>query len=339
MLVSEQIPAKLAPDVIKNSNLKMMHRMVAKEDRELMGDTMNLDLHQKRQAISLEMGEAIFYCEGLDRSLKVKIPLSRVKSQNAIIDNVAVYQKMLTNFYGNHLALLRKFSSCLNCSHYDKEECEKIKRDIEETSTSRNMEEIAVKFFIPYLLEPDRGNATEYLRSIIDMQDNSLHCMIAHLISYYINARGNFYDWSYPLMKKLKEEAEKEIISGDFSRIIGINCQQNMNKNKDRHAICNAYCNYICLFGYEGKVMAKNPLVHNRMIDLLNSPEYGNKFYQELVILIVDFLREYVPIDQNRHLNNLATCYLIQKLNEHQFSLSLQRRILDEFMKAIKNIG
>jgi Cdc6-like AAA superfamily ATPase len=85
VLVSEQIPAKLAPDVIKNSNLKIMHRMVAKEDRGLMGDTMNLDLHQKRQAVCLEVGEAIFFLRRLG-------PLS--KGQNPAIRS----QKSKRNF-------------------------------------------------------------------------------------------------------------------------------------------------------------------------------------------------------------------------------------------------
>lgn len=67
VLVSEQIPTKLAPDVIKNTATKIMHRLVAKEDREIMGDTMNMDFHQKRHAASLSSGDAIFFTEAQDR--------------------------------------------------------------------------------------------------------------------------------------------------------------------------------------------------------------------------------------------------------------------------------
>ena len=48
VFVSEQIPNKLARDVLKNTNLKVMHRLVAKDDRDIMGDTMNLNDEQKK---------------------------------------------------------------------------------------------------------------------------------------------------------------------------------------------------------------------------------------------------------------------------------------------------
>src|SRR5260221_11916547 len=36
VMVAEQIPSKLAPDVLKNTNLKIVHRLIAKDDRESM---------------------------------------------------------------------------------------------------------------------------------------------------------------------------------------------------------------------------------------------------------------------------------------------------------------
>ena len=48
IFISEQIPAKLVPDAIKNTNLKIVHRLVAKDDRDIIGDTINLTNSQKR---------------------------------------------------------------------------------------------------------------------------------------------------------------------------------------------------------------------------------------------------------------------------------------------------
>src|SRR6266849_7260316 len=46
VVVAEQIPSKLAPDVLKNTNLKIVHRLIAKDDRESIGQTMNLNEEQ-----------------------------------------------------------------------------------------------------------------------------------------------------------------------------------------------------------------------------------------------------------------------------------------------------
>jgi hypothetical protein len=42
-LILEQIPSKLASDAIKNTNLKIMHRVVSMDDRSTVGGAMNMD--------------------------------------------------------------------------------------------------------------------------------------------------------------------------------------------------------------------------------------------------------------------------------------------------------
>jgi len=75
IVVAEQIPAKLVPDVVKNTALKVVHRLPARDDRELVGAAMNLDDGQSRQVVSLEPGIAAVFADGMDRPLRVRIPL------------------------------------------------------------------------------------------------------------------------------------------------------------------------------------------------------------------------------------------------------------------------
>lgn len=91
VLIAEQIPVKLAPDAIKNTNLKLMHRMVSIDDREVLGGTMNLTEDQTRYAATLAPGEAIAWSEGLHRAALVRIPKLKDKSgaqKIAITDQV-----------------------------------------------------------------------------------------------------------------------------------------------------------------------------------------------------------------------------------------------------------
>jgi uncharacterized protein len=74
LLIAEQIPAKLVPDVVKNTALKIVHRLPAHDDRELVGATMNLDPEQSRQVVSFSPGVAAVFADGMDRPVRVQVP-------------------------------------------------------------------------------------------------------------------------------------------------------------------------------------------------------------------------------------------------------------------------
>ncbi len=74
VVVAEQIPAKLVPDVIKNTALKVVHRLPARDDRDLVGAAMNLDEDQSRQVVSLQPGVAAVFADGMDRPIRVTVP-------------------------------------------------------------------------------------------------------------------------------------------------------------------------------------------------------------------------------------------------------------------------
>lgn len=63
-IIAEQIATKLATDVVKNTALKIMHRTVSNDDRQVMGGAMNLDTQQLRQVVSLGLGEAVVHGGG-----------------------------------------------------------------------------------------------------------------------------------------------------------------------------------------------------------------------------------------------------------------------------------
>jgi uncharacterized protein len=76
IIIAEQIPAKLVPDAVKNTALKIMHRLPADDDRRLVGATMNLDDNQSRQVVSMVPGEAAVFGDGMDRPLRVRVPFA-----------------------------------------------------------------------------------------------------------------------------------------------------------------------------------------------------------------------------------------------------------------------
>ncbi len=74
IVVVEQIPSKLISDVIKNTALKIVHRLPAKDDREAVGATMNLSEDQSQYVVTLKPGMAAVFADGMDRPLLATMP-------------------------------------------------------------------------------------------------------------------------------------------------------------------------------------------------------------------------------------------------------------------------
>jgi hypothetical protein len=87
IIVVEQIPAKILPDVVKNSALKIVHRLPARDDRDLVGATMNLDDRQSDFVVSLEPGHAAVFADGMDRPVLVRVPLGEDRERAVASDS------------------------------------------------------------------------------------------------------------------------------------------------------------------------------------------------------------------------------------------------------------
>jgi hypothetical protein len=73
LVIAEQIPARLLPDAIKNTAVKVTHRLPAADDREAVGATMNATPQQSRYLVTLPPGQAAVFTDGMDFPVLVKI--------------------------------------------------------------------------------------------------------------------------------------------------------------------------------------------------------------------------------------------------------------------------
>lgn len=118
ILIADQVPAKLAPDTIKNTNLKILHRTVMKEDREVMGYAMNMTAEQIDYISSLRRGCAAVYAEGDSNPKLVMMPLMHGKqnrlSRGAVLEKCRSRLQSLMNDY----AVKYKYhKGCMMCEH------------------------------------------------------------------------------------------------------------------------------------------------------------------------------------------------------------------------------
>jgi hypothetical protein len=73
VIVSEQIPTKLAPDVIKNSSTKIVQRIVSADDQQIIANTIGISAGDALRLGTIEAGYAFCHKEGMSLPTIVKI--------------------------------------------------------------------------------------------------------------------------------------------------------------------------------------------------------------------------------------------------------------------------
>jgi hypothetical protein len=110
VLVAEQIPSKLAPDVLKNTNMKIVHRLIAQDDRQSIGQTMNLNMEQLNHLGILTPGMAAIFAEGADHAYLVR--MENYKRNISPLTDKAL-KKMSSNY-----ASIKDFQSIPDITEY-----------------------------------------------------------------------------------------------------------------------------------------------------------------------------------------------------------------------------
>ena len=73
LIIIDQIPSRLAPDAVKNTNIRIIHRLVARDDRDYIGLSINLEPHELDFLIGLPRGQVLFHREGMVRPAHVQV--------------------------------------------------------------------------------------------------------------------------------------------------------------------------------------------------------------------------------------------------------------------------
>ena len=83
LIIADQIPNKLTPDVLKNTNTKIIHRIFAADDKEAIGNTIMLKDEQKEFLSNLPAGRAVYFTTGTDKAIQIKIDRETDTSEQA----------------------------------------------------------------------------------------------------------------------------------------------------------------------------------------------------------------------------------------------------------------
>ena len=83
IIIADQLPTAMAPEVIKNTSLKLGHRMTSQDDRQLLGGTMSADDVQLERKATFSQGKTLCIYEGLLKPFELQMAQwSRVKEKD-----------------------------------------------------------------------------------------------------------------------------------------------------------------------------------------------------------------------------------------------------------------
>ncbi len=340
ILIAEQIPSKLAQDAIKNTNLKIMHRIVAKDDRDLMGDTMNLNEQQNKFISIMAKGEAAVFSEGFNEPFLVRVShyQSSSKKINPKVDSIQ--DKDVSRFMANKLRtldnVLGRHSGCKQCQY----KCA-YRDTANHLLSSQELISYFCKFIFAIIEKPDslttvfppfRDAVLIDLRDSLQKEEEVNEIMFCFLINAgesYIREKGRKYDLASKYLFALFNTYNNFInsyfaipvktqLSDDTRRYLNVfqRCyRESFATENGPFPGCNEFCKNRCFFKYDVE-----PLIKDNLKD---------KEYKE-IIRIKDLkqakarLREYcIETARNMTLGNngnspdfvenIALCFFIQK--------------------------
>jgi hypothetical protein len=214
VLIAEQIPTKLAPDAIKNTNLKIMHRVVAIDDREVMGGTMNLDERQLRVIAALQPGQAAAYAEGADSPYLIQIP--RQPEKDAATRKKVTDAEVATLMQGVRAGeLYEPVPGYARFLPLPPEKLAEVRDLAQEVVEHPEFTEQFARYFLSLVLAPRQAvygfnGLWEFIRRAAHvpqpLEKQVAVAVLLHALDHLLETRGRWYRWFYNVSSALREQ-------------------------------------------------------------------------------------------------------------------------------------
>lgn len=337
-LIVEQIPSKLAPDLIKNTNLKIMHRVVAAEDRMQVGATMNLDDQQIRRVATFTVGEACIYSGGDEGAFLVKFenskevnPQQSKTEENSLIrtsmhrGDIATEAKLMPGErHLNHYELERRFRNYVRGIVEEPEFKEVLERYV-----------LSVVLYSEALIEEFSSliQTIQKFRQNLTASNEIISLTLKQGIHNYFTTKGRQYNWAYPISEELENAFQLLVLQVALKNYINPTSLKDFTDEQKNElkwfqeayqnaAICSYHpfigcekvCpNQQCLYRFNVEPFLTDSRVDRNFIDTMakyNSEEIWSRLIDVSQIVTRRASGNNIPVE---HKNKITLCFAIQK--------------------------
>lgn len=363
VLIAEQIPTKLTPDAIKNTNLKIMQRIVAEDDRDVMGGAMNLTEAQKRQVTALHTGQAVVYAEGSDRPYLLKIPMHQGKQDNKTRVKDSFIQNQMSRMVAGKL-----YDPVPDWSRYlvDGLARDSEIRDIALTVVGHpDFTERFNRYFLGLVVDPDQA-VKQYWSTLRHFQrqrfprlkdHGARETAVATAVMIYathrlFQKRGAQYGFTYDIGENLRQallvvlaEIAQQAEKGNLDELAAKH-QLALQKFQKiyRHwwqvkgpgpfAGCVA-CRAKCLYQHEVYPLTRDQSLQRNVVKAIQDTTDDAMMWQKLSQITLDAARRVIPKGLDDAQKEAAVCYTAQIGVTLEFSQESQIKLTQNVAKTL----
>jgi hypothetical protein len=180
VLIADQLPTAIAPEAVKLTNLKVMHRVVALEDRQDLGGAMALDPGQVEGAATLPPGASYVFQEGwpksrlvIERNFKDETGVGVPPPDDAVRERMAPFRES-EDAKGAYLPYRTCGALCRACDPKVREEMERW--------TERKDRAVRERLIAEKAPDPTTVALTEFFRDLPLLKEEPIrtHCAREH---------------------------------------------------------------------------------------------------------------------------------------------------------------
>jgi hypothetical protein len=199
--------------VIKNTNIKIVHRIVAGDDRKVLGETMNMDSQQCEMLSTLRVGQAAVFSEGDDRPILVSVPYAKItvpKDMRTRAGSDRVVAEAMEAFRRKpHIArCLIPFDRCPHACKEPYQYCEDArelvgKREFQNQFVSL-VQALAIQGGSPiHFAKP----LAEYITARLPQGTagrEAFSCVVMNAVRWFLATYGRYYRWHYAVQEEIR---------------------------------------------------------------------------------------------------------------------------------------
>jgi hypothetical protein len=343
-LIADQIPTKLSSDVIKNTNLKVMHRIVAEDDRRIMSSSMNIKEINAPIVSTLYPLHAVVFSEGDDGAYNVKFPYVKPKSSEQ--KEILKIKEAMKAYLDNPQYL----SPYKSCPQYCKNVCDF--KDIGNEIQEKYRLNMLYPKLILSLIEQANSNET-FLQMFETGNDEAMRsgningvklCAVLQAAENYFENLGRNYHWNYNQQEKLLSNfldvtldslnryLEQKIIRLNQEKLSKFNESfRAIVKRKQPTKFCNRICtDDTCQYRYLLEEPLNDEYYHTNFVNSINTGDQD--LWYNLINISRDVTNEINPEIDIETTRKISNCFILQKTYQIE---DFSQRHIEEIMNNV----
>ena len=215
LIIADQIPDKMTPEVLKNTNTKIVHKIFAEDDKEAIGNTISLSKEQKDFLSSLTTGRAIVFSQGWTKALQVQIKQKTNTTSDENIDEDRLKSRVEDFYIENYKKGIFLGTKYEKISKEDFELCRDFSTNKEAVKIFKEIFEENINSFREFkdiaILLMDKSFWKE-VKSVLNNEEKEISLLETQYITYHKVFGDNLYEIIfYKFYKNLENIDEEQI--------------------------------------------------------------------------------------------------------------------------------